>query len=94
VHLLRRQPVKRFRDIAPADLLRLFERLAPRHLGDHAGCGDRGAASQRLELDVGDDIVLDLDVYEHHIATDWISDLSDAVRVRDLSDIPRVLEVL
>ena len=77
------------------DVGRLPETLAHHHLGHHARGGHGGAAAERLELDVGDPVlVIDGDADAHHIAADRVADLADAVGVLDLPHVARVREVV
>ena len=61
----------------------LFDGLALDHLGGDGGRGDGAAAAKRLELDVLDAVVLDLEVHLHDVAALGVADLADAVRVRE-----------
>ena len=95
VHLDRRQALERVGDVAAAHLERLVELHAHDELGDHARRGDRGAAAERLELDVLDAVVHYLDVDVHHVAADGVAHAADGdVRALQRAHVARVAEVL
>ncbi len=94
VHLVLGQPAELLGDELVGDGHGLVQGLALGHLADHAGDGDGRAAAEGLELDVGQPVVLDLDVERHHVAADGIADLADAVGVGQDADVAGIGEMV
>ena len=98
MHLDGRQTVEGVCHVGPGDLQRLVERLPHDELGDHAGGGDGRAATEGLELDVVDAVVLHADVHLHEVAADGVADAAHghviALERAHVAGVPKVVESL
>ena len=92
--LLRRQAVEGLGHGGVGQLQGFVDRLTEGELGHHRGGGDRRTATEGLELDVLDDVILDLEENLHDIAAGGVTDLTDAVGILDLADVSRVAEMI
>ena len=63
------------------------------HFGVYRAGGNGRAAAVGLEFNVGDDVVLDLDIHFHDVAALGVTHLADSVGIGDLTDIAGVCEV-
>lgn len=86
-------------DLGVLDAAGLLEGHATDKLGQVAAAGDGGSAAEGLELDVGDGVVIgvDLDLQLHHIAASRGADKTSADVVLALAhatDIARVVVVV
>jgi hypothetical protein len=73
----------------------VLDRHPLRQLRHDGRGGDRGTATERLELEVGDVVgVVDLDRDLHHITADRVAHFSDTVGVIDHTYVARIVEVI
>src|SRR3990172_4293779 len=73
---------------------RLVDALALHQVRYHAARGDRRAAPEGLELGLGDDVILDLDIETHHIPAHGVAHGAHAVGVLDLTHVVRMGEMV
>ena len=72
----------------------LTHRLALDQFGSHGAGGNCAAAAEGLELGVGNDVIVDLQIHLHNISALGVTHLADAVRIGDLTHIAGVAEVV
>ena len=95
MHLLRRKSTEIVRDLLVCDLLGLFERLADHHLRESGAGGDGGGTSERTEFRIDDLAVLaKLELERKRVAACERTDCRRSVRVFDLSNVPRIAEMV
>ena len=68
--------------------------LALDHLGGHGGGGDGGTTAEGLELHVGNDVAVHLQVHLHDVAALGVAHLAYPIGVLDLSHVAGMLKMV